>query len=165
MTQRFCCDPVAPDDLSHILNRWCAAHTHRSHVLAAALQSQCCLDHPALLSAFPLHQYVAVQQTGDWPRFRPVLPLLGCHYPPAAGAYWSVGREAGARAGSWLSLEQNCTGVDSGCTPFSLLLPLPCQYMNFRLTWWVTTWGDRASVFFPYAFSQAATVVVASGLL
>lgn len=120
---------VAPDILVHVLNRWCAAYAHRSHVLVAALQSQCRLDHPAVLSAFPLHQYVAVQQTGDWPRFRPVFPLLGRNYPPAAGAYWSLGREAGTRVGSWLSLEQDRAGVYSFCTPSSLLLPLPCQYI------------------------------------
>lgn len=91
-------------------SRGCPAHPNRGDVVAAAVSSQRRLDHPALLTALPLHQHVALQQTGDGHRVRAVLSLLGGHPPTAAQPHRGLGRETGSGARRRLPPQSNCAG-------------------------------------------------------
>lgn len=88
--------------LTPSLCRGCPAHSDGGDVLTAAVSGQCRSDHPALLTALPLHQHVALQQAGDGHGFGPVLSLLGGHSPTAAQPHWGLGRETGTWTRRWL---------------------------------------------------------------
>ncbi|KAI3364470.1 hypothetical protein L3Q82_011261 [Scortum barcoo] len=71
------------------------------------------LNHPALLTALPLYQHVAVQQTGDGHGVGAVLSLLGGHPPAAAQPHRGLGRETGPGACRRLPPQSNCAGESS----------------------------------------------------
>lgn len=99
-----------PNSLSSSSHRGRSAHPDGRHVAAAALPCQRGADHPAVLSALPLHQHVAVQQAGDGGRLWAVFTLLGRHPPPAAQPHRGLGRETGPGAGRRLPPQSYRTG-------------------------------------------------------
>lgn len=89
----------SPSHLLLLLSRGCPAHSDGRHVVASPLPGQRRPHYPAILTALPLYQHVAVQQAGDGRRLGALLPLLGGHHTAAAEPHRGLGREAGAGAG------------------------------------------------------------------